>query len=416
MSHRHTICLVIDGLRASSLGTYGNTLFPTAEFDAIASRSLVADHCFANSTDAEDFYRSLWTGLHPMRREKPTESAGLLDGLHKDKVLQWLVTDDPWMSSQAGGLPFDEALLFENDSDQSAVELEETCLGAYFSQVIEHLHQWREDVEDRSSLAWLHCQGLHGAWDAPISLRESLLDEEDPVAPDFIKPPTELIGVEDPDDLLSYRVAYAAQVKLLDVCVGAFFAAVEELFAGTETQIIILGARGFALGEHGLIGSDCVSLYSENTHLPCLIYPIGNTIPIPRQSSLVQPMDIGATLFDWFSKERSTLWNDGVSLTANKELSQDVARQLVVAGHAGTEQAIRTPAWMMRQIPTTDDLPSIELYAKPDDRWESNNVADLCPEITRMLSEELVEFEQNCQSGQQLKLVPQNEELITLSR
>jgi len=52
--------MVVDGLRASALGTYGNTTQPTPQLDRLASRSLVAEWLLADSLSIELFYRSLW--------------------------------------------------------------------------------------------------------------------------------------------------------------------------------------------------------------------------------------------------------------------------------------------------------------------------------------------------------------------
>ena len=84
-------------------------------------------------------------------------------------------------------------------------------------------------------------------------------------------------------------------------------------------------------------------------------------------------------------------------------------RQLAVAVGDEGEQAIRTPAWMLRQ-------PSTELFTKPDDRWESNDVADLCPEVVEQLREELADFEQCSRQARPLPLSPQDDELVVPSR
>jgi hypothetical protein len=51
------------------------------------------------------------------------------------------------------------------------------------------------------------------------------------------------------------------------------------------------------------------------------------------------------------------------------------------------DRALRTPAWLLR---TPDEGPA-ELYAKPGDRWEVNEVANLCPEVAAGLQAALAE-------------------------
>ena len=410
MTHRHAICLVVDGLRASALGTYGNTSFPTPHFDELASRSLVADWLWADSPTLEGFYRSAWQGVHALRPMVADEQMSVLDQLKQADVLQWLVTDDPWLTEQATHLPFDEALLFENGAEQSAEQIEDTALGRYFAEVVEQLHQWREDVTDASSLAWLHCRGMYGPWDAPLRLRENLLDVEDPPAADYIQPPTALREIDDPDVLLSHRVAYAAQIAVLDACVFAFIEAIEAEFANSETLIMLVGSRGFALGEHGSIGTECAELYSERLHLPWLIYPCGNTTPLPRLDSLSQPADIGATLIDWLDAQEKDNSSDGISYSPALAGGAWEQRQLAIATGDTGERAIRTPAWMLRQSDST------ELFTKPDDRWESNDVTGLCAEVVEGLQRELVRFEQCCREGEPLPMAPREDESISPQR
>jgi len=65
---------------------------------------------------------------------------------------------------------------------------------------------------------------------------------------------------------------------------------------------------------------------------------------------------------------------------------------------------------MLRQSDT------VELYTKPDDRWESNDVAGLCPEVVEGLQRELASFEKCCHEGEQLPVSLRDEEWNTFLR
>jgi len=414
MSHRHAICLVVDGLRASALGAYGNTTYPTPQLDSLASRALVVDWLWADSPYLPHFYRSAWQGLHALRPDVAGEQKSVLAQLQRAGVRQWLVTDDSWLIDHAEKLPFDETLLIENGARHAASQLEDTALGRFFTEAIEELHQWRADVDDVSSMGWLHCRGMVGPWDAPQELRDNLLDDEDPPAPEFVEPPTALREIDDPDVLLAHRVAYAAQIAVLDACVGAFVRAVEEAFENRETLITLAGSRGFALGEHGSIGTDCAELYSERLHLPWFLSPCGNTAPLPRLATLAQPADLGATLLDWLCGGETAVQSDGISYLPLLTHGVGNPRQLVIAAGDKEERAIRTPAWMLTQGHSKEQ--SVELYTKPDDRWERNDIAALCPEVVQQLSEELAGSQQCCREGKRLPLTPRDRELIVSLR
>ena len=57
--------------------------------------------------------------------------------------------------------------------------------------------------------------------------------------------------------------------------------------------------------------------------------------------------------------------------------------------------ALRTPEWhfvLPRQVPTGDPARPAQLYVKPDDRWEVNNVAQHHLELTEQLEATLHQF------------------------
>lgn len=60
--------------------------------------------------------------------------------------------------------------------------------------------------------------------------------------------------------------------------------------------------------------------------------------------------------------------------------------RLCLTGRNG-QRAIRTPAWYLRA--NLDP----ELFVKPDDRWEVNNVAVRCLDVVENLQDTLTEYE-----------------------
>jgi hypothetical protein len=108
---------------------------------------------------------------------------------------------------------------------------------------------------------------------------------------------------------------------------------------------------------------------------------------------LVEPADLWATLADFFQVADLPASPSGRSLLPVVADESLVLRdRLCIAGTA-SEQAIRTPAWYLRSTPAP------ELYAKPDDRWEVNNVTDRCLEIAEAHLAALREFPQALREG-----------------
>lgn len=410
MNGRHAICLVVDGLRASALGTYGNTSNPTPQLDAIASRSAVVEWLWTDSPCLDRFYRGVWRGLHALRPDS-SEASSLLTSLRGNNVQLRLVTDQPSLADKKTLEVFDNVRLIESRSEVSAGEIADTAMAQLCSAAIEALEEWHG--RGSGSLTWIHAQGLFGAWDAPLALREALLDEEDPPATEFLYPPGELRSVVDPDVLLVHRTAYAAQVAVVDACLGALWQCIEELMADRETMVMLLGSRGFALGEHGSIGGNCCELFGERLHLPWLLHIDSLPSPRPRLAGLAQPADVAATLLDWFGVQPGGEPCDGQSVLPNMDSGSGILRELAVSAGDQHERAVRTPAWLLRQAGRNAQP---QLFAKPDDRWEHNDVAVRCEQVVESLLEASAEFEQVCREGQPLPTAALDEELVSPSR
>lgn len=373
MTGRNALVLAVDGLRASALGAYGNSWHPTPAIDAFAAQSLVVDCMWCGSPELTEFYRAVWgqDGVLPRR-------------LAEAGVATSLVTDVAELGD-AGS--FAEACLVDSSAEAPADDESATTLAGLLAVAVERLQSWADGERSGGRLLWIHTHGYRGPWDAPTELRAGLLDEGDPEPSSIVAPPR-FEATDDHDVLLSYRAAYAAQSIVLDQCVGGLLAALADLESDENTLVILVGCRGFALGEHGVAGGDFAGLYSETLHVPCLLRTPGAVAPPPRLAGLAQPVDLQATLASWFGVRRDV--GDAIDLLG-KRAGDDLPRPFAAAHGTDGEQALRTPEWLLRVVPPgeaqrdagADDV--VELYAKPDDRWEANEVADRCGEVVAEL-------------------------------
>ncbi|BBO33506.1 sulfatase-like hydrolase/transferase [Lacipirellula parvula] len=399
MPPRHAIVIAVDGLRASALGAYGNAWHPTPALDRLASESLLFDWMMVDSPALAGFYRAAWLGVPaPYDGVEPTNlkplaaahSAGLLPQLLAAGIAASLTTDDVWLAEQGDQLGFRDVRALEFPQPATAESMADTELAQLFAIAADQLEQWSVAEDSATAgaepprLLWLHARGYHGAWDAPIELRQSLLDEDDPEAPTFVTPPLRL-ETTNSDELLLQRASYAAQTTILDECIGMLLEMLTATGLAESTAVLVVGCRGFALGEHGAAGSEVHDLYGEVTHIPCILRrPDGAPVAPPRASELVQPADLAPYLLEWL----------GCSLPPSpSDASQPIpARDRVVAIGKHGEMAMRTQSWLLRQAAKSSELseaePTIELFAKPDDRWEANEIADRCPDdVAELLAE-----------------------------
>ena len=406
MNPTNAICIVVDGLRASALGAYGNTWYPTPALDQLAARSIVADWLLVDSPIREHFYRGLWGGRSAWRSvsagDPESESLFIPHWLAESGVRQTVLTDEPWLAQQADGRSFQSCRQVDhcnpngNDSLTTAESIEETALARLFAALVEELDEWAsagESDAEGARMLWVHSCGMLGPWDAPQDIRQSLAEEGETAATALVVPPQYEKG-DDPDRWLEWRIAYAAQATVLDACIGAVVAALDETGLADDTMLMLVGSRGFALGEHGTAGAGACDLFEEVLHVPWLVrVPEGRAADEAgwgsRFDGLCQPADVAGTLLDWFGIDPGPGTSDGMSLLT--EAMSPLGRQYVISCGEQGQRAIRIPAWMLRHTPEGD--PPAHLYVKPDDRWEMNDVAPRCPEVTDKLLEVLAEVQ-----------------------
>lgn len=404
MPHRHAIVIAVDGLRASALGAYGNTWHATPALDRLASEAVVFDWMIADSPQVAGFYRAAWLGVETPRdgverslAEYPA-GTGLLRLLADGAVHGALTTDDPRLAEAAEKLGVGDVRSVEFPQPATTDAIADTQLAQLFAIAADQIERWsaagaEKVVEAPPTLLWIHARGYHGAWDAPTELRQSLLDDEDPPALPFVMPPVRL-ETDDHDELLLHRAAYAAQTIVLDECVGMLLATLENAGLADSTLVMLVGCRGFALGEHGAVGSEVRELYGEVTQVPLLVrFPHSTQAPPPRSSDLMQPNEIGRILSRWFGVAEQSCEHD---LATGGELGFADGRVHALSTGGAGEFAVRTAFWLLRRSGSEEGADAtsgrVELYAKPDDRWEANEIANLLPEVTAELEAVGAEF------------------------
>lgn len=355
---RNAIVIVVDRLGTGHLGPYGNTWVETPALNRLASEGIVWEQAFADSLTLEAAYRAaggeIWEALRAagIATAVVTDEPELAHSLSPAAVGQWV---DCRAASES--VPADSP--------------EESAVARPFLAALD----WLEHAEQPFCL-WLHARGMDQAWDAPYEFRARFADEDDPQPPTFVDPPHQHLGEEpDPDELLGLSQAYAAQVVILDMCLEMLLDQLAAQKLLDETMILLTSPRGFALGEHGGVGKYGDDLQEEVLHVPLIVRTPEEKYSLTRCQTLVQPMGrLLPTVANWL----------GVGAASPDDLTVPtgpLARHVLTFRTEST-RAIRTPAWFLRR--SGEGTP--QLFAKPDDRWEVNEVAGRCSDIVEELA------------------------------
>ncbi len=395
---QNALVLVFDRLGSGYLGPYGNTWIETPAWNRLAARSMLMEYALTDSPDLDTAYYSLWQGRHACGCEQPSDTPALATLLDSHAVESWLVTDDPDVAAHplAGGF-VERVILPVPNGEEPATGAEETHLAQILATTLDVLERAQPPF-----LIWVHAQAMQGPWDAPYEMRCQFADEEDPVPPSFVLPPQQRLEPDfDPDEVLGVAHGYAGQIALLDFCLGFLL---DAFWAGphaASTALLATSPRGYPLGEHLRVGPCDEALYTELIGIPWFIHLPNDDTWSSRDHRIVQPPDIYATLLDLLGHELPSPTPWGRSLFASNADKASPRFDCATSCH-GSQRAVRTPAWFLRQ----SGGDHMDLFVKPDDRWEVNEVSNRCHDAVEALAEVLAQFQTAAQAGNRDQLPP----------
>jgi arylsulfatase A-like enzyme len=412
---------VIDRLSAAYLGALGNTWIRTPAFDRLAAESLVYDRATIDSPAIADLCQSLWTGRPAWNNiggSAVDARRTIMEVCRELGTATVLLTDNDSVADHPLAAHFEEVIRIRpSHVSQQAADWQATQMAAFFAAAIELIGSKRPPA-----LLWLHTGALARVWDSPQELRAQYSAEDDPAPPSFIEPPSLIADQNtDPDLLLGLRHAYAGEVSALDRCLEMLLDSIADS-PWRDALFSVSSARGFLLGEHGVVGDAADFLYGELIRVPWIVrFPDGPAYGA-RSQSLVQPPDMYDMLASWVSgKEFATSATsnpsaDSMSLALGGPIALN---QLAIARAASGEIALTTPAWFLRVsirsdsnplLPATSEVPRavderrFELFAKPDDYFEANEVSDRCQDVIEAFGQVLQAIDTGWRSGTQPNL------------
>ncbi|HEX2477165.1 MAG TPA: sulfatase-like hydrolase/transferase, partial [Lacipirellulaceae bacterium] len=307
MPKSNILVVSVDGLRASSLGAYGNTAFATPALDEFASESFLLDWCFAPTVELPGVFRALWQACHPLRPAPGGPAYATLPTLlAAQDYSTTLVTDDRGLSSSSEVTAFNElvdvsAAPHRSTDRTRAGDTMQTAMARLFAAACDAVvsgHEFANVADDASAqsaprLVWVHSRGMYGPWDAPLEFQRTLLDEGDPSPVESMAPPDlNIHGADDPDAVFQYSCAFAAQIMVLDDCWRVLMDAVNTIQSSERWLVVLIGTRGYPLGEHGRIGGVDARLYGEQLHVPWMTRFPNSLGRLGRSGALTSQVDL----------------------------------------------------------------------------------------------------------------------------
>ena len=371
---RQVVVIAVEGLGTQLLSPYGNSWAGTTAFSRLATESLVLDNFWLNGLRQAEIYRQLMApcngntnNLAHWCEEPELRTHWLTDVAHQHT--DQLIAPIGWQRHAPKPNRGDEIL----DSN--------------LGQIFEHVLKWFSSASDElPELLWLHSGGLTHPWDAPLELRESFCEEDDPPPPAEETPPEFMVkDTEDFDRVTGWTQAAAAQLVLLDQCLGAVDVAIEERGWQESCLLIVMGVGGYALGEHQYVGWNERQLWSEAIQVPLILRP-GKKIPVTlHRPEIFQPDQVLPSIRAWLT---------GQSLSEPQPVDQPMSgflddsgpqlpqhwpaiRSIAIAKH-DSQWLVRTPQWLFRQ---TQGDEAWQIYMQPDDRWCINDIASRVGEV-----------------------------------
>jgi len=388
------LVLNVDHLPTHLLGPYGNTSVPTPTLNRWAAAGIVVDAAFKSgwrdqplpcrppdavsplgpaTSSPVDLRFSPTTGGHPNWRSNDS--------------------DTPANSASAAVIRIPTPV-----SHQIAQDWESTGTCRYLEQVVDRLATHGLHPHQR---IWLDLPLFSGPWDAPLQWRSFLADDEASEIYTQLQPPQlqrtgrgisgfdELEGFE-PDYRLACEHAAGAMVILLDHACEWLQACLMNIQNAQPLAILLTAESGLSLGEHFGIGTFPTELWAEETHLPVLLhtdYPDqfpARVAGVQDQSHIVR--------FWWnrFAPKNATpndlnhpqtydrLVNQSLQefRSLNYSMFSSQNRQAVLSVSANNVNC-RTATWSF--FWPIDNHP--QLFVRPDDRSEQNDVATRCRNV-----------------------------------
>ncbi|MCS3842372.1 sulfatase [Microbacterium sp. AK031] len=330
------IMVMFDSLNRRMLPNYGGDWVHAPNFVRLASRTVTFENCYGGSmpcmparremhTGRYNFLHRSWGPLEPFDDSVPAmlTAAGVHTHLATDHQHYW---EDGGATYHNRFSTYEFFRGQEGDPWKGQVADPEIPDALGMSAKVKP-KLWRQDwvnrahLEDRAD----HPQTL--TFDAGVEFIETNKDDDswfvqietfDPHEPFFSYAeykthygaaqydgphfdwPDYAKVTETPEAVEHARAEYAALLTMCDESLGRILDLMDEHDMWGDTMLIVCTDHGFMLGEHGWWGKNVQPWYDETIHNPLFVWDPRAQVSGERRGALVQTIDFGPTLLDFF--------------------------------------------------------------------------------------------------------------------
>lgn len=328
--------VMFDSLNRRMLPNYGGDWVHAPNFERLAARTVTFDNCYGGSmpcmparremhTGRYNFLHRSWGPLEPFDDSVPAmlTAAGVHTHLATDHQHYW---EDGGATYHNRYSTYEFFRGQEGDAWKGQVADPEIPESLGMSAQIKP-KLWRQDWVNRAHLQDKadHPQTL--TFDAGVEFIETNKHEDswfvqietfDPHEPffsyaeykahyaaaDYDGPhfdwPDYAKVTETPDAVEHARAEYAALLSMCDESLGRVLDLMDAHDMWDDTMLIVCTDHGFMLGEHGWWGKNVQPWYDETIHNPLFVWDPRAQVAGERRGALVQTIDFGPTLLDYF--------------------------------------------------------------------------------------------------------------------